>query len=421
MVLLDVVYNHFGPEGNYLHAYAPQFFNRRHHTPWGAAINFDGADSRTVRDFFIHNALYWLEEFHLDGLRLDAVHAIVDDSRAAHPGRARAQRVRARPGRERHVHLVLENDRNRARYLRARPRRPPRSPTRNGTTTCTMRCTCSLTGETRRLLRRLRRRAARAARPLRSPRASPTRASPRAYRGGEARGEPSAHLPPRAFVAFLQNHDQVGNRAFGERIAALARRRARCARRSRACCSRRRSPLLFMGEEFGARTPFLFFCDFAAELAAAVTRGRREEFAALRAFPRPRGARRIPDPNDERTFRASALDWTQVEASRIASWLALYRGPAGAAPRRVVPRSGAARHTPAQSAGATASLLRVDWALGDGRESRTSRANFGRTERRRSLPGGAPCSHLQRVADARGTLPGMAARGRGRHAGKHPA
>ena len=116
MVLIDVVYNHFGPEGNYLHRVAPPFFTERHHTPWGAAINFDGPDSRVVREFFIHNALYWLEEFHADGLRLDAVHAIVDDSppdfltelaRAVHEG----------PGRERHVHLVLENDRNEARRL----------------------------------------------------------------------------------------------------------------------------------------------------------------------------------------------------------------------------------------------------------------------------------------------------------------
>src|SRR5436190_12000879 len=125
MVLLDVVYNHFGPEGNYLHSYAPQFFNPRHQTPWGAAINFDGDSSATVRDFFVHNALYWLEEFNLDGLRVDAVHAIADDSRpdivteiatALHQG----------PASERHVHLILENDRNQARYLtRATDRAAP--------------------------------------------------------------------------------------------------------------------------------------------------------------------------------------------------------------------------------------------------------------------------------------------------------
>src|SRR6185436_10700441 len=112
----DVVYNHFGPEGNYLHEYAPQFFNPAHQTPWGAAINFDGGHSRTVRDFFVHNALYWLEEFHFDGLRLDAIHAIADGKRPDIVEEIAAA-VRAGPGRERHVHIVLENDRNQARYL----------------------------------------------------------------------------------------------------------------------------------------------------------------------------------------------------------------------------------------------------------------------------------------------------------------
>jgi maltooligosyltrehalose trehalohydrolase len=117
MVLLDVVYNHFGPDGNYLHRYAPAFFTDRHHTPWGAAINFDGPDSRIVRDFFVHNALYWLEEYHLDGLRLDAVHAIADDSRPDILEEL-AEAVRNGPGAAREIHLVLENDHNAARYLR---------------------------------------------------------------------------------------------------------------------------------------------------------------------------------------------------------------------------------------------------------------------------------------------------------------
>ncbi|HET7597956.1 MAG TPA: alpha-amylase family glycosyl hydrolase, partial [Burkholderiales bacterium] len=116
-VLLDVVYNHFGPDGNYLYLYARRsFFSRRHATPWGAGINFDGDGSRIVRDYYIHNALYWLEEFQLDGLRFDAVHAICDDSKK-HILTEIAEAVRAGPGRERHIHLVLENDDNAARYL----------------------------------------------------------------------------------------------------------------------------------------------------------------------------------------------------------------------------------------------------------------------------------------------------------------
>ena len=116
MVLLDVVYNHFGPQGNYLHAYAPDFFNPRQATPWGAAINFAGPNSRPVRDFFIHNALYWVEEFHLDGLRLDAIHAIRDES-SPDIVEEIAVALSQGPGRERHVHLVLENDRNQSHYL----------------------------------------------------------------------------------------------------------------------------------------------------------------------------------------------------------------------------------------------------------------------------------------------------------------
>ena len=128
MVLLDVVYNHFGPDGNYLHAYAPQFFTDAHQTPWGAAINFDGRAAAPVRDFFIHNALYWLEEFHFDGLRLDAVHAIVDDVAAALRRGARQRGARA-TSRGRHVHLVLENDRQRGALPGARRMGRPRATT----------------------------------------------------------------------------------------------------------------------------------------------------------------------------------------------------------------------------------------------------------------------------------------------------
>jgi len=117
MVFLDVVYNHLGPEGNYLPLYAPGFFTERHETPWGAAINFDGEGSRHVRDFFVHNALYWLEEYNLDGLRLDAVHAIKDDSEK-HLLVELAERIRSGPGLDRHIHLVLENEENTASYLR---------------------------------------------------------------------------------------------------------------------------------------------------------------------------------------------------------------------------------------------------------------------------------------------------------------
>ena len=164
MVFLDVVYNHFGPEGNYLHLYAPQFFTDRHHTPWGVAIDFDGPASRTVRDFYVHNALYWLEEFHFDGLRLDAVHAIHDSAQPDILAEI-AQAVRTGPGAERHVHLVLENDDNHARHLR------PKAASGVGydaqwNDDIHHALHVLLTGERRRLLRRLRGRSARASRPL---------------------------------------------------------------------------------------------------------------------------------------------------------------------------------------------------------------------------------------------------------------
>jgi (1->4)-alpha-D-glucan 1-alpha-D-glucosylmutase len=224
-----------------------------------------------VRDFFIHNALYWLEEYHLDGLRLDAVHAIAT-IRAQHIlDRARRARAHAAPARERQVHLVLENDANEARYLGAgatpravERRHPPRAARAGGTAS-------------RRLLRRLCRRSRGRARALpgRGLRL-PGRALALSRRA--ARGEPSATCRRTAFVSFLQNHDQVGNRAFGERIGAARAPRQPCARRPRSA-ARARGPLLFMGEEFAATTPFLFFCDFGGELRDAVTEGRRREFA----------------------------------------------------------------------------------------------------------------------------------------------
>jgi malto-oligosyltrehalose trehalohydrolase len=221
MVLLDVVYNHFGPEGNYLHVFARDaFFTERHHTPWGAAINFDGPGAALVRRFFVDNALYWIEEYHFDGLRLDAVHAICDDS-ATHVLEEIAANVRAGPGRERQVHLVLENDANQSRFL-ARDANAGRAVTAQWNDDLHHALHAILTGEADGYY------ADYAAAPqahlgrcLAEGFAYQGDASP--YRRGKARGERSAHLPPGAFVGFLQNHDQVGNRAFtsGQRLSRL--------------------------------------------------------------------------------------------------------------------------------------------------------------------------------------------------------
>ena len=224
MVLLDVVYNHFGPEGNYIRAYAPQFFTDRHFTPWGDGINFDGLDSPVVRDFFIHNALYWLSEYHFDGLRMDAVNAIIDDS-TPHILTELAAAVRSAVAPDRHVHLVLENDRNQSRYLQHTKECQPESYTAQWNDDIHHALHVLITGERdgyysdyfERPIDQL-------GRCLVEGFAYQGEVSH--YRKGEKRGESTEGLPPAAFVSFLQNHDQIGNRAFGERISNIADCRA---------------------------------------------------------------------------------------------------------------------------------------------------------------------------------------------------
>ena len=185
-----------------------------------------------------------------------------------------------------------------------------------------------------------------------------------AYRDHTLRGERSAQLPPAAFVSFVQTHDQVGNRAFGERIARIADPKA--LRAAVACLLLAPAPpLLFMGEEFGASSPFLFFCEFGPELAAAVTKGRREEFSKFARFRDPAAQAAIPDPNDPATFASSKLKWDELEKPLHAEWLALYRELLALRHRHVVPRLAGMR-----SGGSFTVLdgeaLRVDWTLGDG-------------------------------------------------------
>ncbi|HKS72878.1 MAG TPA: malto-oligosyltrehalose trehalohydrolase, partial [Terriglobales bacterium] len=209
MMFLDVVYNHFGPEGNYLHEYAPQFFSDRHQTPWGRALNFDGLGSREVRDFFIHNALYWLTEYHFDGLRLDAVNTIADDS-SPDILTELAEAVRSKIGVQRQIHLVLENDDNRSRYLKRESDGRPGLYNAQWNDDIHHALHVAITGEhdgyyvdysdcpvqhVERCLKE----------------GFDYQGQPSNFRGGKSRGDPSAELPPSAFVSFLQNHDQVGN------------------------------------------------------------------------------------------------------------------------------------------------------------------------------------------------------------------
>jgi maltooligosyltrehalose trehalohydrolase len=362
MVMLDVVYNHFGPEGNYLHAYASPFFTDRHQTDWGAAINFDGIEARTVRDFFIHNALYWLEEFHFDGLRFDAVHAIIDDS-ARHILVELAQAVRTGPGARRQIHLVLENDRNQSRYLEYRDGDPVLYNAQwNDDEHHAFHVL--LTGEKDGYYADYADQGAtRLGRCLTEGFAY--QGDPSSYRDGKPRGEPSAQLPLLSFVTFLQNHDQIGNRAFGERLTALASP-ARLKAAITAWLLAPSPPMLFMGEEFGAASPFLFFCDFGPDLGKAITEGRRREFARFTRFAGSDAAAAIPDPNHPATFERSKLDWLALAQPEHESWHALYTRLLTLRGKHIVPRihllkGHCARYNPISD-----SALQAQWQLADG-------------------------------------------------------
>jgi len=369
MVFLDVVYNHFGPEGNYLSLYSPQFFTDRHHTPWGQAINFDGRESRTVRDYFIHNALFWLEEYRFDGLRLDAVHAIQDDSRPDILTELAAT-VRQRIGAGRLVHLILENDNNAARYLR------PECPQREGSSTKPVlydgqwnddihhALHVLLTGEKDAYYSDY------AHDPIETlgrclAEGFSYQGQASVYRKGERRGEPSGDLPPTSFVSFLQNHDQVGNRAFGERIGQLAEPAAIRAAMAILLLAPA-PPLLFMGEEFAASTPFLFFCDFGPDLAAKVREGRRAEFP--HSMLTRAGESEVPDPGARETFLRSRLDWSSID--RMAAGerphrdgLDFYRQVLTLRKNEIVPLIPAIATGQAQYKRLGGSALAVDWPL----------------------------------------------------------
>jgi malto-oligosyltrehalose trehalohydrolase len=330
-VFLDVVYNHFGPEGNYLHRYAPDFFNARHQTPWGDGVNYDGPGSEVVRAFMIHNALYWIEEYHLDGLRLDAVNAIADGSRR-HLLAELARAVADGPGRERRVHLVLENGANEARYMRrAAGGRPLYQAQWNDDVHHALHVL--LTGESGGYYRDYQPPLPHLGRCLVEGFAFQGERS--AYRDG-MRGEPSADLPPTAFVTFLQNHDQIGNRALGERITALAGPDAVRAATAILLLSPA-PPLLFMGEEWAAPEPFLFFSDLGPDLGPLVSEGRRREFARFPEFADPATRARIPDPQSDSTFTRSVLDWRHATAAVHKDWLEFHQALLALRSRAIVP------------------------------------------------------------------------------------
>jgi malto-oligosyltrehalose trehalohydrolase len=325
MVFLDVVYNHFGPEGNYLGRIAPRFFSDAQ-TPWGGAIDYRVPD---VRRFAVENAVHWLRDYRFDGLRLDAVHAIVA------PGEPDILRelsltvgALAREG-GRHIHLVLENADNVASLL-APDEDPPAGHYRaQWNDDYHHAWHVLLTGEDAGYYRDYDA-GQHVARTLAEGFAYQGEPSP--HRKGKPRGELSGHLPPLAFVDFLQNHDQIGNRPLGERLTVLAKPAALAAALS-VLLLQPAPPLLFMGEEWGATEPFPFFCDFQGDLAQAVRTGRRREFAEAYA----RHGEEIPDPLSAATRASAVPDWNALAKPAHAERLALVRSLLDVRKRSIVP------------------------------------------------------------------------------------
>jgi maltooligosyltrehalose trehalohydrolase len=311
MIYLDVVYNHFGPQLNYLHSYAENFFTDRHSTGWGPAVNLEGEDGAFVREFLISNALMWLRDYGFDGLRLDAVHALKDDS-PIHFLVELAHTVRRQlPGR--HVHLMLENEANQPHLLERTEGQAKLYDAQWGDDFHNA-LHVLLTGETEGYYNAF------ADKPLEHLARSLTGGF--AYQGegfpphNKPRGQPSGHLPPEATIFFAQNHDQVGNRALGERLAKLIGQ-DKLKQVMVLLLLNPHIPLLFMGEESAAQTPFLFFADWKGEAASLTREGRRKEFAHFQAFSSPELRERIPDPCAAATFMASKLDWKVLDHSPI--------------------------------------------------------------------------------------------------------
>jgi malto-oligosyltrehalose trehalohydrolase len=379
MVFLDVVYNHFGPEGNYLGRYAPTFFTEAQ-TPWGSAIDYRVPE---VSAFAIGNALYWLREYRFDGLRLDAVHAIpgLGEISMLHDLSRAVGELAAEAGR--HIHLVLENDDNAASLLDAR-QDPPRGSYRaqwnddyhHAWHVLLTREIHGYYGDyAKSPLRDI-------ARALGS--GFVYQGEPSAHRGGALRGEPSGALAPKAFVNFLQNHDQIGNRALGDRLESLAETKAIEAALAITLLAPT-VPMLFMGEEWGSKAPFPFFCDFQGDLAEAVRRGRREEYA----WAYSRYGDEVPDPLAASTAESAVLDWDSRDGPSGRRRLALVRHLLAIRRREIMPRLPGAAFGEAHAA--DDGLLTATWRMGDGAILRL-KANLsnGEVPRPEIEPAGTP-------------------------------
>lgn len=352
MVFLDVVYNHFGPEGNFLGSYAPAFFSPAP-TPWGNAIDYRIPQ---VRQFAIESSLSWLSNYRFDGLRLDAVHAIVEPGNPPLLAELSRQVGRLAATTKRTIHLILENDDNRATLLDPLTDPPDGRYRAQWNDDYHHAWHVLLTGESTGYYQDYRDPRRGIAHALGSGFIYQGEAS--SHRGGAYRGEPSQDLPPTAFVSFLQNHDQIGNRAFGDRLETIAKPAAMEAALAITLLAPM-PPMLFMGEEWGSRAPFPFFCDFAGDLSEAVRQGRRREF---RAAYETHGDE-IPDPLNEATFHGARLDWSELASPAGHKRLSLVRRLLTVRKERIVPHLAAARFDDTQVT--ATGLISARWRLGE--------------------------------------------------------
>jgi maltooligosyltrehalose trehalohydrolase len=317
-VLLDVVYNHFGPDGAYGTLFSPFYLSTRHRTPWGAAMNLDGEGAEHVREFFIENALHWLHEYHFDGLRLDATHGLIDDS-PRHFVTELVARVRASLA-PRRVLFFLEDERNLATIVR---------PSADGGWGVDAVWADDFHHQVRRLAAGDRDGYYEDFTGTVADLATTIRQG-WFYRGqfsvhhGARRGTDPSGIPLYRMVVCLQNHDQIGNRPFGQRLnhqiePALFRAL------SALLLFVPETPLLFMGQEWAASSRFLYFTDHHTDLGRLVTKGRREEFSRFEAFADPVTRARIPDPQASSTFEDSRLVWDERNQPPHAGVLELHR------------------------------------------------------------------------------------------------
>ncbi len=353
-VYLDVVYNHFGPEGNYMPAYAP-LFSAQHKTPWGNGVNYDAEHSKWVREFIIQNAIYWTTQFRLDGLRLDAVHAIKDDSEE-HILHELARRVRTACA-GRHIHLILENEDNNSDLLKRGENGEVELFTAQWNDDFHHVLHIAATGETFGYYADYANDPGKIGRALAEGFVFQGEHMP--YRGG-TRGKPSSDLSPTAFISFIHNHDQIGNRALGDRIIAAQPENVIKALAAIYLLSPQ-TPMLFMGEEWNAREPFPYFCDFNEELKQKVRDGRREELSRLPGFD----SEDLPDPTTEATFASAKLNWSSIRDPSSAQMLDFYRMLLEMRQQRIVPLLKAAAHNSSVFQSSGRALL-VDWTLNGG-------------------------------------------------------